>query len=66
MFGLFTTKGFNHYVKVAQQVLKAQTRFETLDSIAFCALHQGNCFTIPNYDMTREDFDSRNYWRGPV
>jgi len=40
--------------------------YDTINSIAFCALHQGNCFTIPNYDMTREDFDSKNYWRGPV
>jgi hypothetical protein len=40
--------------------------YETMNSIRFCALHQGNCFTIPNYDMTREDFDARNYWRGPV
>ena len=66
MFGLFTTKGFNHYVKAAQRVLKAQTRFETLDSIAFCALHQGNCFTIPNYDTQKEGFDRSNYWRGQV
>lgn len=32
-------------------------------------LHATACrhiFTVPNYDMTREDFDSRNYWRGPV
>jgi len=40
--------------------------YESMNSISFCALRQGNCFTIPNYDMTREDFDARNYWRGPV
>ncbi|UCF57099.1 MAG: DUF547 domain-containing protein [Deltaproteobacteria bacterium] len=40
--------------------------YSYINSLSFCALHQGNCFTIPNYDMTREDFDPRNYWRGPV
>lgn len=45
---------------------QAEIIYKTIDSISFCALHQGNCFTIPNYDMTRDDFDSRNYWRGPV
>ncbi len=45
---------------------QAHILYDKINSISFCALHQGNCFTIPNYDMTREDFDSRNYWRGPV
>jgi hypothetical protein len=45
---------------------QAAVLYETINSISFCALHQGNCFTIPNYDMTKEDFDSKNYWRGPV
>jgi hypothetical protein len=45
---------------------QAEILYKAIDSISFCALHQGNCFTIPNYDMTREDFDPKNYWRGPV
>lgn len=45
---------------------QAEIMYETLNSVSFCALHQGNCFTIPNYDMTRDDFDPKNYWRGPV
>ncbi len=45
---------------------QAKWVYGRLDSLSFCALNQGNCFTIPNYDMEREDFDSRNYWRGPV
>jgi hypothetical protein len=61
-----TAAGFLPLFASAASREQAQTLFETLDSIAFCALHQGNCFTVPNYDMTREDFDSRNYWRGPV
>jgi hypothetical protein len=61
-----TAAGFLPLFGSAASSEQAQNLFETLDSIAFCALHQGNCFTVPNYDMTREDFDSRNYWRGPV
>lgn len=61
-----TAAGFMPLFGIAASREQAQTIFETLDSIAFCALHQGNCFTVPYYDMTREDFDSRNYWRGPV
>lgn len=40
--------------------------YERLNSYSFCALNQGNCFTIPNYDTRTDDFDRRNYWRGPV
>lgn len=61
-----TAAGFLPLFAGAASRDQAQILFKTLDSIAFCALHQGNCFTVPNYDMTREDFDSRNYWRGPV
>jgi len=45
---------------------QAEIIYDQLNSASFCALHQGNCFTIPNYDMTRDDFDPQNYWRGPV
>jgi len=45
---------------------QAAVLYKSMNSVSFCALHQGNCFTIPNYDMTSEDFDPRNYWRGPV
>jgi hypothetical protein len=61
-----TAAGFLPLFGGAASKEQAQSLFETIDSIAFCALRQGNCFTIPNYDMTRADFDSRNYWRGPV
>jgi hypothetical protein len=61
-----TADGFMPLFGRAATQEQAQRIFETLDSVSFCALHQGNCFTIPNYDMTRDDFDSRNYWRGPV
>ncbi len=47
----------------SEQTLKL---YEYLNSKSFCALHQGSCFTIPNYDTQKEGFDSVNYWRGPV
>ena len=37
-----------------------------LNSRSFCALHQGNCYTIPNYEVKKEAFDRQNYLRGPV
>jgi hypothetical protein len=45
---------------------QALTIYRYLNSRSFCALHQGNCFTIPNYDTQKEEFDRVNYWRGPV
>jgi len=61
-----TAAGFLPLFAHAASREQAEILYKALDSVAFCALHQGNCFTVPNYDMTREDFDSRNYWRGPV
>ncbi|MBK3333230.1 DUF547 domain-containing protein [Persephonella atlantica] len=40
--------------------------FEYMDSTSFCKLHEESCLAIPNYDRTREDFSTKNYWRGPV
>ena len=45
---------------------QAERLYARLNSSSFCALHQGNCFTIPNYDTKKEGFDRSNYWRGPV
>ena len=45
---------------------QAKHLYQRLDSASFCALHQGNCFTVPNYDTQRDGFDRTNYWRGPV
>jgi hypothetical protein len=50
----------------AASKIQAEILYDTINSLSFCALHQGNCFTIPNYDMTKKDFDPKNYWRGPV
>ena len=61
-----TAAGFMPLFGVAATTEQAKGLYERLNSLSFCSLHQGNCFTIPNYDMAREEFDSKNYWRGPV
>jgi hypothetical protein len=61
-----TAAGFMPLFSGAASADQAETLYGYMNSIHFCALHQGNCFTIPNFDMTHEAFDSRNYWRGPV
>ena len=61
-----TAAGFMPLFGTAATTEQAERLYERLNSLSFCSLHQGNCFTIPNYDMSREEFDSKNYWRGPV
>jgi len=61
-----TAAGFLPLFAGAATREQAQTVYERLNSASFCGLHQGNCFTIPNYDTQKEDFDRLNYWRGPV
>jgi hypothetical protein len=65
---LHTATAANFMPLFARAASKSQAEiiYDQLNSASFCALHQGNCFTIPNYDMTRDDFDPQNYWRGPV
>lgn len=52
-----TAASFMPLFAVAASRKQAEILYRYMDSISFCALHQGNCFTIPNYDMTRKDFD---------
>ena len=61
-----TAAGFLPLYAGAATRAQAEALYERLDSASFCALHQGNCFTVPNYDTRREDYDRHNYWRGPV
>jgi hypothetical protein len=61
-----TAASFSPMFAVAASAEQAETLYQRLDSVSFCALHQGNCFTIPNFDMASEEFDPKNYWRGPV
>jgi len=61
-----TAAGFMPLFAVAASREQARHLYGRMDSASFCALRQGNCFAIPNYDMSCDDFDSKNYWRGPV
>lgn len=61
-----TAAGFIPLLCGAATKDQAERIYEYLNSRSFCALHQGNCFTIPNYDTRKEDFDRLNYWKGPV
>jgi hypothetical protein len=61
-----TAAGFLPLYAGAATREQARKIYERLNSASFCALHQGNCFTIPNYDTQKEGFDRSNYWRGPV
>ncbi|MBW2601412.1 MAG: DUF547 domain-containing protein [Deltaproteobacteria bacterium] len=61
-----TAAGFIPLFSGAASREQAALVYKRLDSSSFCALQQGNCFTVPNYDTHQEDFDPSNYWRGPV
>jgi hypothetical protein len=61
-----TSSGFTPLFAGAASRDQAEVLYSRLNSVSFCALHQGNCYTIPNYDTQKEDFDRSNYWRGPV
>ncbi len=61
-----TAAGFMPLFGGAATISQAKEIYQNLNSKSFCALHQGNCFTIPNYNVEGEKFDRKNYWRGPV
>jgi hypothetical protein len=63
---LETASGFLPLFGGAASPDQALHIYEYLNSRSFCALHQGNCFTIPSYDTQKEGFRRENYWRGPV
>ncbi len=63
---LETAAGFMPLFGGAASSVQAGRIYEYLNSKSFCALHQGNCFTIPSYDTQKESFKRMNYWRGPV
>ncbi len=63
---LETASGFLPMFGGAASQEQAEKIYRYLDSKSFCALHQGNCFTIPSYDTQKEGFKRENYWRGPV
>jgi len=61
-----TAAGFMPLYAGAATRDQAERLYNQLNSLSFCALHQGNCFTIPNYDTQKQDFERSNYWRGPI
>jgi hypothetical protein len=61
-----TAAGFMPLYAGATTREQAKRLYDRLNSASFCALHQGNCFTIPNYDTQKNGFERTNYWRGPV
>ena len=61
-----TAAGFMPLYAGAATRQQAEHLYQRLNSASFCALRQGNCFTIPNYDTVKEGFDRTNYWRGPI
>ena len=61
-----TSSGFLPLFAGAATPEQAEVLYSRLDTVSFCSLHQGNCYTIPNYDTQMDDFDRSNYWRGPV
>lgn len=66
LLNLETASGFIPLFGGAASREQALQIYEYLNSKSFCALHQGNCFTIPSYDTQKEEFKRENYWRGPV
>jgi hypothetical protein len=61
-----TAAGFMPLYAGAPTREQAEQLYHRLNSASFCALHQGNCYTIPNYDTAKTGFDRSNYWRGPI
>jgi len=61
-----TAAGFMPLYGGAANRKQAERLYHRLNSASFCALHQGNCFAIPNYDTQMPGFDRSNYWRGPI
>lgn len=61
-----TAAGFVPLLAGAASKEQAEAVYQHLDSHSFCALQQGNCFTVPNYDTQKDGFERLNYWRGPV
>jgi hypothetical protein len=61
-----TAAGFLPLYAGAATREQAEALYQRLNSASFCALHQGNCFTVPNYDTRQPGFERSNYWRGPV
>jgi hypothetical protein len=66
MIEVDTASGFLPLYAQSATATQAKRLYRYLESASFCAMHQGNCFSIPNYNMDREEYNPQNYWRGPI
>jgi hypothetical protein len=64
--GTLTAAGFMPLLAGAPSEAEAAVLFRFLESRSFCSMHDGACFSIPNYNVEGAYFDAKNYWRGPV
>ncbi|MFW6198429.1 MAG: MGH1-like glycoside hydrolase domain-containing protein [Acidobacteriota bacterium] len=64
--GTCTASGFMPLLSGAPTQEMARQIHDMLESCSFCPMHDGDCFSIPNYSTRGDFFDAGNYWRGPV
>jgi hypothetical protein len=63
---ILTASGFMPLFCGAPTQEEAARMYRYLESNSFCPMHDGNCFSIPNYNLQGQYLDTTNYWRGPV
>ncbi|MEE9594818.1 MAG: trehalase family glycosidase [Candidatus Hydrothermarchaeales archaeon] len=61
-----TAAGFTPLYAGVASKSQAQKLYNYLDSNSFCSMHNGKCFSVPNYNLEGKYFESANYWRGPI
>ncbi|RMA93234.1 MGH1-like glycoside hydrolase domain-containing protein [Hydrogenothermus marinus] len=61
-----TAAGFMPLFSKSASDYQAKLIYQYLNSHNFCKLYDNTCFAVPNFDKTKEGFNSKNYWRGPV
>ena len=61
-----SASGFMPLLCRAPTTEMAQVIYKFLESNSFCTMHSNACFSVPNYNLYGENFDTANYWRGPV
>ncbi|MFQ5914866.1 MAG: trehalase family glycosidase [Nitrospinota bacterium] len=64
--GTLTAAGFMPLLCGAPTEEDARIIYSFLESNSYCSMHDGSCFSIPNYNLQGDYLDTTNYWRGPV
>jgi hypothetical protein len=64
--GTITSSGFMPLLCGAPTQEQAKVIYKFIESNSFCTMHDGNCFSIPNYNFEGDFFDEKKYWRGPI